>query len=299
MSAHVVVAGASGLIGKQLVRSLEERGDRVTTLVRSPAHASGEVRWDPTNASLDPSQLAGADAVVVLNGASVGRVPWTKSYRELLFSSRIDSTNTVVAALNELGTSAPALISASAVGYYGSVPGKVLTESDGPGATFLARLCVEWEAAARKADSVTRVALLRTAPVLHRQGMLRPMIGITSVGLAGPLGGGSQVWPWISLDDEVRAILHTIDKQLSGPVNLCSPNSATADDIGRSLARELHRPYWLPAPAWGLRLALGRSAADSLLTADADVRPEVLLDSGFTFTHNTVEAAVSAAAQGA
>lgn len=295
MSKHIVVAGASGLIGSALVRAITSRGDRATALVRRPARRRDEVEWDPAAGRLDPGRLEGADAVIVLNGASVGRMPWTRSYREQLLASRLDSTGTVVAALQQIGEGAPSLVSGSAVGYYGSAPGAVLTESASQGDTFLAALCAEWEEAARQASSVTRVAMLRTAPVIHRRGVLRPMITLTSLGLGGPLGKGNQVWPWVSLEDEVRAILHIIEAELSGPVNICGPTPASANEIGRALARELHRPFWLPAPAWGLKLALGTAATESLLTADADVRPEVLLQSGFSFTHSTVESAVRAA----
>lgn len=295
MSQHIVVAGASGLIGGALRRAAVARGDRVTALVRRTARSHDEVQWDPVHGVLDPRNLEIADAVVVLNGASVGRMPWTKRYREQLLSSRLDSTRTMVSALQKMGSGAPPLVSGSAVGYYGSAPGEVLVESDGPGSTFLARLCVEWEDAARNAESVTRVALARTAPVIHRQGVLRPMIALTSVGLGGPLGKGTQVWPWVSLEDEVRAILHIIDTGMNGPVNICGPTPATAAATGRALARELRRPFLIPAPAWGVKLLLGRAATESLLTVDADVRPDVLTGSGFTFEHRTIEAALRAA----
>lgn len=295
MSAHIVIAGGSGLIGTALSRALSERGDRTTALVRHPARRPGEAEWDPIRGVLDTGHLEGADVVVVLNGASVGRMPWTKRYREELVSSRIAPVRTVATALEQMGGAAPALVSGSAVGYYGSAPGAVLTEASAAGDTFLARLCVDWEAAARAAESVTRVALLRTAPVIHRHGVLRPMVLLTSLGLGGPLGRGTQIWPWISLEDEIRAILHIIDTDISGPVNLSGPEPATASDTGCSLARALHRPFWLPAPEWGLNLALGRAAVQSLLTADADVRPERLTRQGFVFTHATVDSAIRAA----
>lgn len=295
MSRHIAIAGASGLIGQAVAQSAAARGDRVTVLVRRPARGPGEVEWDPSAGLLDPRHLEGTDAVVLLNGASVGRMPWTRGYRDRLRSSRLDSTRTLVDALLQLGEGAPALISGSAVGYYGTAPGEVLDESHAPGTTFLAKLCEDWEDAARRAEQVTRVALVRTAPVIHRRGVLRPMITLTSLGLGGRLGRGDQIWPWVALDDEVRAILHIIDKRIAGPVNVSGPTPATAEQTGRALARELHRPFWLPAPTWGLRLLLGEAATQSLLTADANVRPEVLLRSGFAFVHETVESAVRAA----
>ncbi|MBO9625754.1 MAG: TIGR01777 family oxidoreductase [Microbacterium sp.] len=293
MTRRVVVAGASGLIGSALVESLRADGVEVTTLVRRKPSASGDVRWAPGEKALDPDVLAGADAVVSLGGASVGRMPWTRSYRRELVDSRVRVTRTVATAVRALGADAPPLVSASAVGYYGSAPGAVLDETSAAGDTFLARLCVRWEDEARRAGEHARVALLRTAPVIHRRGVLMPLVLLTRAGVAGPLGRGTQIWPWISLDDEVRAIRHVIDQELDGPVNLTGPEPASADDIGRALARAMRRPFWLPAPAWALRLGLGAGAADSLLLADADVRPAALEGSGFTFAHRTAQDAVA------
>lgn len=294
MGRRIVISGASGLIGSALTAALRADGIEVNTLVRRSPQADGEIEWAPGETVLDPDAVAGAEAVVALGGASVGRLPWTRSYRRELVESRLDATNTLTTALRALRSDAPALVSASAVGYYGSAPGEVLTEHSGPGSTFLADLTVRWEAAARRAEDHTRVALLRTAPVIHRRGVLRPMITLTKFGVAGPLGRGTQVWPWISLDDEVRAIRHVLDAKIAGPVNLTGPTRATANDIGRALAERMHRPFWVPAPRWALRLALG-DAADSLLLPDADVRPEVLQQTGFRFTHATATAAVAAA----
>lgn len=294
MARRIVISGASGLIGSALAASLRADGIDVSTLVRRPPQAEGEIEWSPGHTALDPDALAGAEAVVALGGASVGRLPWTRGYRRQLVESRLDATNTLTTALRALRTDAPAFLSASAVGFYGSAPGEVLTEHSGPGSTFLADLTVRWETAARRAEDHTRVALLRTAPVIHRRGVLRPMITLTKLGLAGPLGPGTQIWPWISLDDEVRGIRHVLDEKLAGPVNLTGPTRASANDIGRALAQRMHRPFWLPAPRWALRLAL-RDAAESLLLPDADVRPEALQQSGFRFTHRTAADAVAAA----
>ncbi|MEV8251418.1 TIGR01777 family oxidoreductase [Microbacterium sp. NPDC076768] len=294
MTRRIVISGASGLIGSALVSSLREDDVEVTTLVRRTPQRESEAQWSPGESPLDPEVLAGAEAVVALGGASVGRLPWTKRYRRELVDSRLQTTRTLTTALRALRTDTPSLVSASAVGYYGSAPGEVLTEDSAAGETFLADLTARWEAEARRAEDHTRVALLRTAPVIHRRGVLKPMIQLTRWGLAGPLGSGTQVWPWISLEDEVRGIRHVIDAQLAGPVNLTGPTPATANDVGRALATQMHRPFWLPAPAWALRLALG-DAADSLLLPDADVRPQVLERSGYRFTHATAEEAVAAA----
>lgn len=295
MARRIVISGASGLIGGALTSSLRADGIDVTTLVRRPPRSSSERQWAPGERDLDPEVLAGAEAIVALGGASVGRLPWTPRYRTELVDSRLKSTRTITTALRALRQDAPALISASAVGYYGSAPGEQLTEDSPAGDTFLAELCVQWESEARRAEDQTRVALLRTAPVIHRQGVLKPMIQLTRFGLAGPLGRGTQIWPWMSLEDEVRGIRHVIDRKITGPVNFTGPTPASANDIGRALARAMHRPFWLPAPAWALRLALSAAAADSLLLSDADVRPTVLEKSGFRFTHPTAQEAVASA----
>ena len=292
---RIIVSGGSGLIGRALTQSLRADGVAVTHLVRRAANGPGEVTWHPGEAALDPDHLAGARAVVNLNGASIGRLPWSRGYRETLRASRIEPTRTLATALRQLGQEAPALLSASAVGYYGDAPGRELTEASRLGTTFLARLCADWEHEARQAGPGVRVTHLRTAPLLHPEGVLKPLVALTKFGVSGPLGSGQQVWPWISLDDEVRAIRHLIDHPVEGPVNLTGPTPATANEIGREIARQLRRPFALPAPAWALRLGLGRDAADSLLLADARVVPDQLARSGFTFQHATAAAAIAAA----
>lgn len=292
---RVVLSGASGLIGSALTEALRADGIEVTSLVRHEPTGPHEVQWLQDAAPLDPDVLAGADAVVCLNGATIGRFPWTRSYKSTLLWSRITPTRTLATAIRELGDDAPALVNASATGYYGSQPGAVLTEASARGEGFLADICGEWETAARGAGSRARVALLRTAPIVHERGVLKPLLLLTKLGVSGPIGRGTQVWPWITLDDEVRAIRHVIDSDLDGPVNLTGPARATANDLGFALARRMNRPYALRAPVWGVKLALGRDATEALLASDADVRPSVLQDDGFTFTHETVEDAVASA----
>lgn len=292
---RVVLAGASGLIGRALAASLRDEGTTVTRLVRRPAAAPDEVEWLTDDSPLPPDILAGADAVVGLNGATIGRFPWTESYKHDLLWSRITPTQAIARAVRELGDDAPVFLSSSAVGYYGSAPGERLTEHSGRGETFLADLCGEWETAALAAGDRARVVLMRTAPVVHRDGVLKPLMLLTRAGVSGPIGRGTQVWPWISLDDEVRAIRHLMDADLEGPVNLTGPTRATANDLGFSLAVQLNRPYLVRAPVWAMRLLLGPDATEALLTTDAHVVPDVLEASGFGFEHPTVDEAVAAA----
>jgi uncharacterized protein (TIGR01777 family) len=292
---RVVVAGASGLIGSALVDSLRSDGIAVTTLVRRPPESADEVQWLTDAEPLDPGVLDGADAVVGLNGATIGRFPWTRGYKSTLLWSRITPTRAIARAVRELGEGAPAFVSASAVGYYGSAPGALLTEASPRGDTFLADLCGEWESSALAAGEHARVALLRTAPIVHPQGVLKPLLLLTRFGVSGPIGRGTQKWPWVSLEDEVRGIRHVIDSQISGPVNFTGPTPASANDLGFALAVRMNRPFVLRAPVWAIKLVLGADATEALLTTDAAVIPGVLEASGFEFHQRTVEEAVNAA----
>lgn len=292
---RVVVAGSSGLIGSALIRSLTEDGHAVTRLVRREATAPDEVSWDPTSRRLDPDVIAGARAVVCLNGVSLGHVPWTKRYKHDILWSRVQPTQAIAAAVRALGDDAPVFVSGSAVGYYPSAPGVELDESSPRGESFLADVCGEWEAAARSAGPRARVAMARTSPLVHAEGVLEPLLLLTRLGVSGRLGRGTQVWPWLSLEDEVRGIRHIIDHDIDGPVNLAGPVRATANDVGFALAVRMNRPFLVPAPAFAIRTVLGTDMADGLLLSDMHVVPRVLLDSGFAFRHPTVEDAIAAA----
>lgn len=295
MNQRVVIGGASGLIGKALTASFQSDGIRVVRLVRRAAQNDDELQWLNDNKPLDPQVLSGALAVINLGGASIGSFPWSRNYRRKLRLSRLKPTRTIADAVRALGADAPQFVSASAVGFYGNRPGEQLDEGSSCGDSFLARLCVDWESAGLLAGRDARVCLLRTAPVLHPTGMLKPMMLLTKLGLGGPLGTGRQHMPWISLEDEVRAIRHVIAQRLSGPVNLAGPTVSSANDLGMALADELKRPFFVPAPAFGLRFLLGSKAANSLLLADAAVIPARLLETGFEFKHNTVKQAIKAA----
>lgn len=291
---RVVIAGSSGLIGRALVDAYRADGVAVTRLVRHEPQAPDEVQWWPGERPLDPDVIGGARAVIGLNGASIGRFPWTRSYKHELVWSRLLPTETLARAVRALGTDAPVFLSSSAVGYYPSRHGVRMDETAPRGDTFLADLCGEWETAALTARENARVVLLRTAPIVHPEGVLAPLLLLTRAGISGPIGRGTQVWPWISLVDEVAAIRHLVDADVSGPVNLTGPTRATANDLGFSLALRMNRPYLVRAPEWGLRLVLGRDATEALLTNDTDVVPNVLERSGFSFTHRRVEDAIAA-----
>ncbi len=296
---HVVVAGGTGLIGSALVARLRSRGDQVTVLTRSATPREGELTWDPSGSgtagsgtSLDLTGLETIDAIVNLAGASIGKLPWTKKYRETLKSSRVDATETLIRAINALpARHSVHLVNGSAVGFYGSRGDELLTETSSPGEGVLADVTLAWEAAASGARKGTLVTFVRTGLVVAKRGAMWPLRLLTTLGLGGKLGSGKQWWPWISLHDEVEAIVWILDQRLAGAINLVGPTAATQSEVSRGLARVMKRPYWLPAPSFALKLVLG-SAADEVLLNSQRVRPDALLDSGFQFRDRTIEDAL-------
>jgi uncharacterized protein (TIGR01777 family) len=289
---RVLISGASGLVGTELRRQLEAAGHSVVRLVRRPARSSAEVRWDPATLSLDPTAFDGIDAVVNLSGASIGHLPWTKAYRRQIMESRVQATRTLTDAMRRAATPPAVLLNASAVGVYGNRPGEELTEDSAPGTDFLATVVTAWEAEAQLAPASTRVVMLRTGLVLAKGGALKPLLPIVKLGLGGPLGRGSQTWPWVSLHDEAAAIVHLLSSELSGPVNLTGPTPATANDVIKAVAAALRRPFLVPVPEKVLTLAL-QDAARQLLLADQRVSSAKLQADGFTFTHRTATEAVT------
>jgi uncharacterized protein (TIGR01777 family) len=290
---RVLVSGASGLVGTELCRQLQAAGHSVVRLVRRPARSSSEIRWDPATLSLDPAAFDGVDAVVNLSGASIGRLPWTKGYRRQIMESRVQATRTLTDAMRRAPQAPAVLLNASAVGVYGNRPGEELTEDSEPGTDYLATVVTAWESEARLAPDSTRVVMLRTGLVLAKGGALKPLLPIARLGLAGPLGRGTQTWPWVSLHDEAAAIVHLLTSELSGPVNLAGPTPATANDVIRAVASALRRPFLVPVPAPVLTLAL-QDAARQLLLADQRVSPAKIQADGFTFRHRTAAEAVAA-----
>jgi uncharacterized protein (TIGR01777 family) len=289
---RVLISGASGLVGTELSRQLGAAGHTVVRLVRRPSRSAAEVRWDPATLSLDPAAFDGIDAVVNLSGASIGRLPWTKAYRRQIMESRVQATRTLTDAMRRAATSPSVLVNASAVGVYGNRPGEELTEDSAPGADFLATVVTAWEAEARLAPVGTRVVMARTGLVLAKGGALKPLLPIVKAGLGGPLGRGTQNWPWVSLHDEAAAIVHLLTSELSGPVNIAGPTPASANVVIRAVAAALRRPFIVPVPEFVLTLAL-QDAARQLLLADQRVSPAKLQADGFTFTHRTAAEAVT------
>lgn len=288
---RVLVAGASGFIGTALVKRLTAEGYDVVRLVRRKAQGPDEAAWAPAAGIIDFTVMDRVDAVVNLSGASLARLPWTKSYRGEIIDSRVTATRTLADAMRKAKRPPAVFLSGSAVGYYGDRPGELLTEFCSAGNGFLSDVVSRWESAAALAPDDTRTVVFRTGLVIGRGGALQRVGTITKLGLSGRLGTGGQHWPWISLTDEVRALEHLLTSKLAGPVNLAGPTPATADRVMTAMAERMHRPYTFRVPERMLELALGR-AADELLLASQKVRPQRLIDDGFRFEHVTVEQAL-------
>ena len=290
----IAVTGSSGMIGSALVTSLRDDGHTVLRLVRhSPSDADG-IRWDPAARTLDPATLAGVDAVVNLAGVGIGDRRWTADRKHAVLASRLDATGTVSAAIAAAEPGPRALLSASAIGWYGDTGDAVVDESAPAGDDFLAEVCRRWEAATRPAEQAgVRVAHLRSGLVCGKGGLLGRLLPLARLGLASPLGSGRQWWSWISLADEIGAIRHVLtDTGIAGAVNLTGPNPVTNRDFTRILGRVLHRPVVLPpVPRAALRLAIGEFA-DVGIVAGQRVLPRVLQETGYRFRHETAEQAL-------
>ena len=294
----VAVTGASGLVGSALVTGLTSAGHRVVRVVRGAGAASvaGQrlARWDPESGALEPSALAGADAVVHLAGESVAGGRWTEAKKRRIRSTRVDVTRRLAEALPRLERPPRLLVSASAVGYYGDRGSEILREDSAPGPGFLAEVCREWEAATDPAARAgIRVVRLRIGMVLSRRGgALGAMLTPFRLGAGGPVGSGVQWVSWIAIDDLVGAILHALATEaLAGPVNAVAPEPVTNRELARTLGRVLRRPALLPLPAVAARLLFGQMA-DELLLASARVEPARLRATGFTFRHARLEDAL-------
>lgn len=297
-----VLAGGTGFIGSALIEALLERGDTVVLLTRDPAAA--QRRWDAkVDARLwngrDPGPwvmaVDGADAVINLAGESVAGGRWTPERKLALIKSRVDPTRALIAAIEAARERPLVLVNASAVGYYGVHPKGECAEDAPRGSDFLAALCGQWERDAREADRLgTRAVTTRFGVVLGKGGgALARMLTPFKLGLGGPLGwGGRQPFPWVHLDDVVGAILFAIeDAKLSGPVNVTAPDAKTSAGFAKALGRALHRPAFLPAPGFVLRLALGEMS--SMLLGGQDAPPKKLLERGYKFRRPSLDEALA------
>jgi uncharacterized protein (TIGR01777 family) len=291
--AVIAIAGSSGLIGSALAAALRAADHPVLRIVRRTPANSEELHWNPESGEVDVDALTEVDAVVNLCGVNIGRRRWSGAFKQSLRDSRLTPTEVLSAAVADAGVET--LINASAVGYYGHTKDRVVDENDSAGTGFLAQLCVDWEAATLPAQySGTRVVLARSGLVLALAGgTLRRMRPVFSVGLGARLGNGRQYMSWISLEDEVRALLFAISNPaLSGPVNMTGPAPVTNAEFTAAFGRAVNRPTPLMLPGFAVRAGLGEFADEALLTGQRAI-PSVLEEAGFQFQHNTIGEALS------
>jgi uncharacterized protein (TIGR01777 family) len=273
---RVLITGSHGLIGSELVWQLRKLGHEPIEWKRGSVVTSEE--------------LETIDAVVNLAGATTGKLPWTKKYKDELIQSRLDTTQMLVDAINGCQNPPKVLVSGSASGFYGDTGSNIATEETPKGTGFLSDLASRWEEIANQAH--TRVVIIRTTMVMSRKlGALGRLMPLIKLGVAGPLGSGKQWWAWISLPDEVRAIIHLINTpSASGVFNLTAPESATCTQVIKSLGKHVGRPTFIPVPAFALRLAFGEGA-DELLLCNQKMTADKLLRTGFEFLHPTLDQA--------
>lgn len=280
---RVLITGASGFIGTALSSALRDRGDEVVPLGRSSSDSGP--RWDITEGYIEPGALDGIDAVVHLAGASI-LPPWTKTRKRRILDSRVQGTDLIARAVAEAGT--PMLLTASGMDYYGDRGEDLLTESEPVGTGFMAEVCAAWETAAAPAVAAgARVCHFRTSLALDgSDGSLPLMMLPFKMFVGGPIGGGRQWWSWISIDDEVRAILHLLDHGgIRGPVNLASPNPVRNKEFMAALGKAMGKPSWFPTPGFLVKAVIGKGPAESLVLESKRIVPAVLEKTGFAFSY--------------
>lgn len=292
----ILITGASGLIGRALTTELQAQGHTVVAAVRREVRRNDEVRWDPAQGILDPSAFDGVDAVVHLAGAGIGDKRWSAAYKKEVLESRTLSTALLANTMASLETKPSVFLSGSAIGFYGATEDEKLDESSSAGSGFLADVCVQWEQAAQPAiDAGIRTVFLRTGIVLSpKGGALKKQLPLFKLGLGGRFGNGRQWQSWISITDEVNAIIHLLNSTLSGPVNLTAPEPVTNADFTKTLASVVSRPAIVPIPSFGPKVLLGGELADALLFTGQRVIPAALTRDGFVFAHQTLDVALRA-----
>jgi uncharacterized protein len=293
----VAVTGSHGFIGSALLPALTRAGHRPVRIVRGQASGDDELSWDPDAGTIDAGGLEGIGGVVHLGGAGIGDKRWTEARKRLILESRTKGTSLLARTLAGLTRPPSALVSASAIGYYGDRGDELIDEQSTPGDDFVARVCVQWERATAPAvDAGIRVARVRSGIVLGREsGVLPRLLLPFRLGLGGRIASGRQYMSWISIDDEVRAILHALTQDgAAGPVNLTGPAPVTNDEFTKTLGRVVRRPTVIPTPLLPLRAWYGSELVHHLLVEGQRVLPERLEATGYAFEHSTLEDALRA-----
>jgi len=296
----LVITGATGLIGSALVDRLWNQFHSLVLLSRRPPTEIGVAKkewfaWTPGASGEWEKTIDGADGVINLAGEPIAGKRWSDAQKQKLRLSRIDSTRSLVSAIAKAQNKPKFLLNASAVGYYGPHGDETITESTPPGSDFLARLCADWEAEAKKAEAHgIRVAIVRTGIVLARgQGALKKMVPPFKMYLGGPLGSGNQWMPWIHIEDEIGLLVFLMENENArGAFNATAPNPVTMEEFARALGQALNRPSWVSVPPSVLALMVGEMA-DVLLAGQRAV-PEAALKLGYVFKNPTIVGALEA-----
>ena len=292
---RVLISGSTGFIGTALVARLSELGHEPVRLVRNTDPGDfTSVRWDPAAGTIDDGALDDVDAIVHLAGESIASSRWTDAQKARIMDSRVQGTSTLATAMANADAPPSVFLSGSAIGYYGDA-GETRLDETGPAADdFAAQVTVRWEEeAAPIATDATRLAYLRTGIVLDPSGgALKEQLPFFKLGLGGRIGKGTQWFSWISLADEVNAIIHLLDADVEGPVNLTAPNPVTNAEFTKALGAVLGRPTLLPTPKPALWLRLGRELSKTQLEGGAHISPTVLERSGFEFVDPELEPAL-------
>jgi uncharacterized protein (TIGR01777 family) len=293
---RIAVTGSSGFIGTALVRALESRGNDVVRIGRSGVRTDGRVQWDPEHGTLDAEALAGVDAAINLAGEPIGKRRWSDAQKARIVNSRERGTALLSQTLARLSPRPGALLSASAMGYYGDRADQVLTEEDSSGEGFLASVCRRWESATSAAsDAGIRVVHLRTGlPLDPSGGLMKRILLPFRLGVGGRLASGRQWMSWVSLTDQIGATLHLLDDEgARGAFNIAAPGPVRNDEFTRVLAHVLRRPAVIPIPKALIAIPFGRELTNDLLSS-IRISPARLEGSGYRFQEPELEPALRA-----
>ncbi|MCS7229060.1 MAG: TIGR01777 family oxidoreductase [Candidatus Kryptonium sp.] len=300
MNKTITIAGGTGFVGSYVANFLSEAGYKILISSRNPEKASAKLskfevfKWDPEKEEFPRDVLERSDVVINLIGETIAQ-RWTKKVKEKLVSSRVNSTRKIVEAFAKVNSSGKTFISASATGFYGSKREEVLTEDSSPGDDFLAKLAINWESEAKKAEELgVRTVILRIGIVLGKNGgFLARLTPIFKLGLGGKIGNGKMWMSWIHLEDLARVVKFAIENEnVRGVYNVVSPNPVTNEEFTKKFAKVLKRPAFLPVPEFGLKVLFGKDLTEVALTSSQRVKPERLIQSGFEFKYPDIEAAL-------
>ena len=294
---RILITGASGLIGTALRKSLEQKGHELLLAGRHNPEKPNQIKWTVEEGFAEPERLEGVDAVIHLAGESISALRWTEEKKRAIRDSRVLGTRSIVDAMSRMNQKPKIFIAGSATGIYGDRDGEEMNESSVPGDTFLSEVCKAWEAESLRAEGLgIRTVLLRTGIVLSKDGgALAAMLTPFKLGVGGVVGSGRQYMSWVSLDDEIGAINFVLENEnIRGPVNVVSPNPATNQEFTKTLGEVVHRPTFLPLPAFAVDLIFGEMG-DELLLNSTRVIPEKLLDAGYQFNDINLKKALGKA----